>query len=157
MLVETGTYLGDMVDAMRADFEQVISIELSEELAQHARARFARASNVQVLCGDSGKLLPEVVSRLMAPTLFWLDGHYSAGVTAKGDRETPILEELEAIFSGSTGPHVLLIDDARCFGSGDYPSIQQVQALVMKYRPGWQFAVAGDIIRICPPVSSVHT
>ena len=32
ILVETGTYFGDMVEAMRADFDRIYSIELSKDL-----------------------------------------------------------------------------------------------------------------------------
>jgi hypothetical protein len=38
VFVETGTYLGDMVEAVRPHFKKIYSIELSEELAAPRRA-----------------------------------------------------------------------------------------------------------------------
>jgi hypothetical protein len=148
-LVETGTYLGDMVEAQRRRFRHVWSIELSSDLFRDALARFAEAPNVTLLEGDSGDLMPAVLERLDGPALFWLDGHYSAGVTVRGSLDTPVRRELEAIL-GSAANHVILVDDARCFGTGDYPSLEEVQNLVATLRPGWTCLVRDDIIRICP-------
>jgi hypothetical protein len=105
---------------------------------------------VTILEGDSGVLLPDVLAERQEPCLFWLDGHYSAGVTARGDLETPILKELDAILS-HPWPDVVLVDDARCFGQGDYPSIDGIRAMVADRRPKWSVSVADDIIRIHGP------
>ncbi|MEZ5102644.1 MAG: hypothetical protein R3C15_23180 [Thermoleophilia bacterium] len=98
-LVETGTYLGDTVEAMRSTFERVVSVELSQPLHERAGRRFAGVANVTLLQGDSGDVLTELVPTLREPCLFWLDGHYSAGFTALGELETPIVKELEAVFA----------------------------------------------------------
>ena len=152
-LVETGTYLGDMVEAQRRRFRRVWSIELSPDLYRSTLARFVEAPNVTLLQGDSGNLLPSVLERLDGPALFWLDGHYSAGNTARGHLDTPVKQELEAIL-GTAVNHVILVDDARCFGTGDYPPLEEVQALVTSLRPGWTCLVRDDIIRICPKTNS---
>ena len=129
VLIETGTYLGDMIEAQKKHFKKVISIELGSDLYKNAVQRFIRDNNVLIVHGDSGKVLPKVLSDIHEPTLFWLDGHYSAGITAKGEKECPIFEELDAIFHhGHDLNHVLLIDDARCFnGENDYPTIKQFE------------------------------
>ena len=116
VLVETGTYLGDMIQAMRPHFDQIYSIELSDALFEKARQRFESAKNVNLVHGDSGIQLPNVLKELKQPALFWLDGHYSEGFTAKGDKETPIYDELNWIVSVPERRHVIIIDDARCFG-----------------------------------------
>jgi hypothetical protein len=151
-LVETGTYLGDMVEAQRARFRQIISIELAPYLYRAARSRFKRARNVLILEGDSGELMESVLKRLDAPALFWLDGHYSAGVSAHGTLETPIQRELETIL-GSSNDHVILIDDARCFGTGDFPTLDEVSVLVARLKPGWTCFAKYDMLRIHPPTS----
>jgi hypothetical protein len=155
-LVETGTYLGDMVEAQRARFRQVISIELAPFLYRAACARFKHAQNVLILEGDSGELMESVLGRLDAPTLFWLDGHYSAGVSAHGTLGTPIQRELETIL-GSSIDHVILVDDARCFGTGDFPTLDEVQALVARLRPGWTCVAKYDMLRIHPPTSRLRS
>ncbi|MEQ1715633.1 MAG: hypothetical protein ABL907_06565 [Hyphomicrobium sp.] len=150
-LVETGTYVGDMVQATKGAFERIYSIELSHDLAERARRRFASDRNVTILQGDSGALLAELLPKLAEPALFWLDAHYSAGITAKGDLDTPIVQELTHILQ-PTGPrHVILIDDARCFGvDDDYPTIETISNFVRDRAPGYSTSVEHDSIRIVP-------
>jgi hypothetical protein len=150
VLVETGTLRGDTVAALRSKFDRVYSVELDDRLFEQACARFRGASNVQILHGDSGKVLPAILADLQQPAMFWLDGHYSGGITAKGDTDTPLRDELRAIFSHRMPGHVTLIDDARCLGSGDYPSFEAVVQLVRGLNPAVQVIVAEDIVRIYP-------
>jgi hypothetical protein len=153
VLVETGTYLGEMVEAMHRRFERVISVELDPKLHRQASERFSRLPHVTIMFGDSGDVLPGILAGLHAPALFWLDGHYSAGVTAKGERETPILKELEHIFAHAIDRHIVLIDDARLFnGTHDYPTLTELEDFVRARRPDTKFEVDDDIIRI----SDVH-
>jgi len=148
ILVETGTFLGEMVSAMRPHFARIVSIELSPKLFRRAQRKFASDRRVSIIQGDSGKVLSSVLKEIAEPCLFWLDGHYSEGITAKGDRETPILQELEHIFQHPVENHVILIDDARCFnGTRDYPTLAQLERFMRERRPGWQFEVSDDIIR----------
>jgi hypothetical protein len=149
-VVETGTYLGEMTAAIAKHVDRVITIELSPELAARARARFTNVANVTVLEGDSGKLLPSVLEELSEAALFWLDGHYSEGVTARGDEETPIRAELNAILRHEVRSHTLLIDDAREFVGGAYPSLAEVEEMVCALAPDYDMEVRDDIIRITP-------
>src|SRR4051794_8771911 len=48
VLVETGTYLGDMVFAMQDHFREVYSIELSPYFYQKAISRFKNSKNVKI-------------------------------------------------------------------------------------------------------------
>src|SRR5688572_12029307 len=98
-LIETGTYLGDMVFVNLKKFSKICSIELDKHLSLYAQRRFKRFSNVRILQGDSGTILWEVLKEVKEPAIFWLDGHYSGGITAQGAKLCPILDELEAIFS----------------------------------------------------------
>jgi len=147
-LVETGTFMGDMVEAQRMKFKKVISIELSVELFEKARERFKKINNVAIIQGDSGKELPKIIEELDGPAMFWLDGHYSGGITAKGDKESPIFEELNAIFNGKQFNHILIIDDARCFnGEGDYPNVEKLTDYIRSKNDRYQVEVKNDIIR----------
>lgn len=153
LLVETGTFKGDTVEAMRGVFKKVYSIELADKFYREAVQRFSGVANVELHQGDSGKVMPEVVAKLDAPTLFWLDGHYSGGDTAKGDLYCPVWGELEAIFGAMKQPFVVLIDDARCFknvGGEDYPAISDIETWVKERRPDLGIEVAMDCIRIAP-------
>lgn len=145
--VETGTYRGDTVARLLRLVPRVISIELAPKLADDAKRRFAKHSSVEVKQGDSAVLLPEVVSFLTEPALFWLDGHFSGGSTANSG-ESPIMKELDAVLAAGIA-HVILIDDARLFdGSDGYPTLRAVMEVVARRRPELKCTVHDDIIRV---------
>jgi len=151
ILIETGTYLGDMVYAMRKSFSKILSFELDQSLYEQARRRFAADRHIEIIHGDSGQLLPQYLTNINERCLFWLDGHYSGGITARGELDTPIKRELEHIFAHAISDHVILIDDARCFaGQNDYPTLDELRELVSERTQGWQFSVEDDVVRIHP-------
>jgi len=134
---------------MKKSFSKIISFELDQTLAAQAQKRFANDNHIQVVQGDSGKLLPDYLATIYEPCLFWLDGHYSGGITAKGTLETPIKNELTAILSHPVNGHVILIDDARCFtGENDYPTLDELKNFVAERKPNHKFSVEHDAIRI---------
>ncbi|MGB7539539.1 MAG: hypothetical protein WBM17_13450 [Anaerolineales bacterium] len=149
IFVETGTYRGDMVEAVKRDFEQVYSIELGAELHRQAQARFASDRHVTILQGDSGEVLRGLLARIDRPALFWLDSHFSDADTARSALITPIRSELDHILAHPLAQrHVILIDDARLFnGEDDYPTIDSLNAVLA--RAGFPACrVQDDIIRI---------
>lgn len=155
VLVETGTYMGEMVEAQKKYFKAVYSIELSVELHQLAVEKFKNDSNVTILQGDSAVVLKDILNVLKTPALFWLDGHYSGDITAKGEKETPILAELEQVIRNNEG-HIILIDDARLFtGEDDYPTIPDLCRFVHSINPAKDIIIADDIIRITPRGASL--
>jgi len=150
-LVETGTFYGDMIEALKQDFETIYSIELSDELHKKAVLRFAGQANVELIQGDSGRELKALLERIKTPSLFWLDGHYSAGVTARGPKDSPIVEELSHIFDAPDLGHVIVVDDARLFGvEPGYPTVEELSEFVNARRPNSRITVADDAIRITP-------
>lgn len=152
ILVETGTFKGDMVFAQKNNFKHIYSIELSEKLFEEAKKRFQNDQHISILQGDSGKVLYRLMNEIKEPAIFWLDGHYSAGETAKGEKECPIYEELSAIFSQPNPGHIILIDDARCFtGTGDYPTIEALSAFIKQNNPAYSLLVKDDLIRFTLP------
>jgi len=148
-LLETGTYLGDTVEDCRELFEKIYSIELDKKLHANAIQKFGPFPHISLVQGDSGQKIGEILAVLNEPCLFWLDGHYSEGITAKGNLNTPIIAELDHIFNHKISSHVILIDDARCFiGADDYPSVNELQKFVLGKKPNVKFYIADDIIRI---------
>ena len=160
ILVETGTFLGDTAFALKVHFEKIYTIELQSELAFKAKERFERDATVEVIQGDSALVLIDLVPKLNSKTIYWLDAHYSAEVavegsilmTAKADKETPIIEELEMILKDGLKDNVILIDDARCFtGHHDYPTFLALKQYLRKKGIGEKaVSVKNDIIRITP-------
>jgi hypothetical protein len=147
IMVETGTYKGDMVYAMKDKFKQIFSIELGLDLWKSACKRFRNDNHITILQGDSGKVLVDLVPKITDKAIFWLDGHYSAGITSKGEKDCPIFEELSSILSSEIN-HVLLIDDARCFnGTGDYPTVEKLTEYILSRKALSKINVENDIIR----------
>lgn len=155
VLVETGTYTGHMVLAMLDRFAQVYSIELDPVLHAKTKRMFVRHGHVHLLQGASEEALPKVLEQVAQPCLFWLDAHYSGGQTARGARDTPILQEIGCILRhGCADEHVLLIDDARSFtGQNDYPTLDELRNAILTAKPGWHFEVQDDIIRAHRPLA----
>lgn len=148
-LIETGTYLGEMVEAVKEDFSRIISIELAPTLYERAVKKFLAFPHIKILFGDSSKLLPAIIREIKEPCLFWLDAHCSGGITTRGEKVTPILEELNTILGRRQCGDVLLIDDARGFtGFNDYPTVEEVIDLVHQYDSSYRTEVINDIIRI---------
>jgi len=146
---ETGTYLGDMIQAVKDDFRHIYSVELSERLYRQAQLRFKKDQHITLLQGDSGKVIRETLKQIQESCLFWLDAHYSGGITAKGDKLSPILDEVILILKHSVRNHVVLIDDARIFvGKDGYPDLSELKKIVGRLRPELNITVEKDIIRI---------
>lgn len=127
--VESGTYLGRTTRVLARRSLQVISIEPDKALFDKAREKFKKTKNVVILNGLSEDLLPDILSGLSGNVCFWLDGHFSGGVTFKGPQDTPIREELALIvrYMSNLGKIVVFVDDLRMFESAtrssEYPPL----------------------------------
>ena len=147
--IETGTCGGDMLYATRKVFKKIYSIELSEVLHKLAKKRLARYKHISLYQGDSSDVLSKLLTNIKQPCLFWLDAHYSGGITTRGDIETPIIQELRAIFNHPIDKHVVLIDDAYLFtGEKDYPKLEEVKKFVLSKSNDLTLNVKFDVIRI---------
>jgi hypothetical protein len=149
IFIETGTYTGDTIERVKNHFRRIISIELDDKLFENAKRRFSSDPQITIYHGDSGELLPELLSAINSPVFFWLDGHFSGDVTAHGKLETPVQKEMQAIMRHPIKNHIILIDDARLFnGTHDYPTISDFENVIDKQHYG--FTVKNDIIAIFP-------
>lgn len=149
-LFETGTWRGDMLAANLRTYPQLLSVELSQELHEFAKARLARFSHIKLIKGDGAEALRERVAHLTPPIVYWLDSHYSGPGTELGAKVTPLIEELEAV-SKSPGVWVTLIDDARLFdGSGGFPKLEKVIAAIRLTHPSHRIRIWNDVIRVEP-------
>ena len=117
-----------MIQAVKGDFKHIYSVELSEQLYQQAQLRFQNDHHVTLIHGDSGKVIRENLKQIQKPCLFWLDAHYSGGITSTGNKHSPIIEEINTILGHSIKNHVILIDDARMFAGKDgYPELSELK------------------------------
>ena len=116
IFVETGTYIGNGVDlACNAGFKTVISIEIDQKLYDMAVKNYRPYNFIHLYKGDSIDVLPVAIKDINEPITFWLDGHFSGGITGTGKYLCPIIQELEAIKQHHIKTHTILIDDIRCW------------------------------------------
>lgn len=151
VLVETGTFRGDTVMALRRDFDLIVSVELLPELHAKAVRRARHERNVKLLLGDSASVVPAILAALRQPALFWLDAHYSGPGTALGDRVSPISAELNAVLGHPVRGHVVMIDDAREFhdpGRSGYPDAKVVIDAAREH--GYKLSEKHDIFFLMP-------
>ncbi len=158
-LIETGTYIGDMIENQKGNFSNIYSIELSEFLFRKAVKRFKNYRHITIIQGDSGETIPQLLTQIEGSVMFWLDGHYSTGLTAMGNKECPIFEELNGIFSSKLKLEkvVVLIDDARLFiGENDYPTIEELKKFIGDFFDIFTLEMECDIIKIYGLTSINH-
>ncbi|MCP5506138.1 MAG: hypothetical protein H7A38_04580 [Chlamydiales bacterium] len=164
VFIETGTYLGDTSQVAGDIFSQVHTIELSEELYRKSCQRFKNSRQIQCHLGDSAEVLPKLLKEINVPALFYLDGHYSGHVTARGLLDTPLMKELEAIRQSGMKGSVLFIDDIRLFqntlndqklkelklGLETYPLLAQLLEAILGIDRDAQIFFLGDALLACP-------
>lgn len=148
--VESGTYLGDMVQHMSRYCSRIYSVEYQASLWKAATKRFAGRARIHILHGSGSAVIPSILSEIRSPALFWLDGHFAVGTTKPDEIACPTVEELRAVLQ-EPYDHVVLVDDAREFrGEGGYPTLDRLVSEVRKLRNDVAIEVRRDIVRITP-------
>jgi hypothetical protein len=120
ILVETGTHYGETIKNLKNEFKEIHSIELSEKLYKMCLNIFKYDININLYHGDSSKIIPEIIKNIEHNTVFWLDGHYSGGETARGEVDCPLLQEIESISNDFNNQCLIIIDDFRLFGTNTF-------------------------------------
>jgi hypothetical protein len=154
--VETGTFQGGGARQLAERFPEVLTIELSPEIQREAAARLADVPTVSSLLGDSREVLAGLANPRL-PTLYWLDGHWSGGITAGEGMECPLLDEIAAIAPGHPDD-CILIDDARLFVASpppphdpaQWPTLMEVFDALRRTRPGSHVTLVEDTIIAVP-------
>jgi hypothetical protein len=159
--VETGTAQGDgLALAAAAPFASLHSIEIVEDLATAAKARFASDQRINIWQGDSRDMLAKILDVLPAePCLFWLDAHFpgahsGAAYDAEKDGRVrlPLAEELALIRERRPNAgDVFLLDDMRIYVNrpdfngnlpDDFPGLEGVERT--REPPQWVRDLYGD-------------
>jgi len=119
--VETGTLHGDTVEYVKQfNFKKIISFEIMNELAEKAKERFKGDDSIEIVEGDSSKVLEDHIKNLNGNILFWLDAHFPGadiGIRKYTDLEEPdtnlpLQEEVAAVKKRKNKfKDVIIIDD----------------------------------------------
>lgn len=83
--VESGTHLGITTEYLSNHFPHIYSIEPEPKLYASARKRF-EGKNVTLFNDISENIFKLLLPKLSGCINFWLDGHFSAGITFKGKK-----------------------------------------------------------------------
>jgi hypothetical protein len=117
VFVETGTYFGNTIFNMDPYFDTLYTIEIKPEFYYDTKSKYI-GNKINFLLGDSSLLLEDVAKNISKPTIFFLDGHWSAGNTGRGSKDCPLYEELNHINNTLKEEAIIIIDDFRLFGKG---------------------------------------
>jgi len=137
VFVETGTNEGVTVFCVEPFFEKIYTIELSPYFHQLASSRY-QGNKIQFIQGDSSVELASLLPSVRQNTIFFLDGHYSSGITAKGEKDCPLIEEITHINDLFEPAAIIIIDDYRLFGKCPKTG----------YNEDWSQITKSEIIRI---------
>ncbi len=142
--VETGTFMGDTAALLALKAKEVYTIEPDKVLFEKAEARFHDKPSIHVIHGLSENVLPSLLATLSGTVNFWLDGHYSGGITHQGPTDCPVREELSNIEKNLPRYDnvAVLIDDIRCFDPSipefaDYPDLDYLVDWARKNNLSW--------------------
>lgn len=158
--VETGTYKGDMIAAVRDTFTHIYSLEAHKPFYDRAVERFAADARIQILYGDSATELANLLATLQEPALFWLDAHGGQFARRSDGTEAPapVRPELEAILTHSqVADDVILIDDVHTFvrgtkwGAGVWQEIEALREQWLAQHPEWVWKVRDNVLHIYRP------
>jgi hypothetical protein len=156
IFVEGGTYQGNTAKEMGLIFNKVFTIEKSQQMYDLAKKNLSAVNNVYLLHGDTREFINELLNEYDS-ILFWLDAHWSGGVTYGEKDECPLLEELKIIFEHKKN-YAILIDDARLFLAPP-PSPHKLSAWptlieILHTLPNdWKMIVFEDVIYLLPQES----
>lgn len=115
--IETGTYYGDTILHMEQYFLNLYTVEIQRTLYEHVTNNY-KGDKIKFHLGNSEDVLNEILPTINGPSIFFLDGHWSAGCTGKGRKDCPLYEELNSIMLNHRDKAIIIIDDVRLFGRG---------------------------------------
>ncbi|MBE3138582.1 MAG: hypothetical protein IMZ63_02065 [Actinobacteria bacterium] len=126
VFIETGTHFGQTIFKINSYFDKIHTIEIKEDIyntvvnmAHTKESHPGSFQNINFHLGDSTYLLPKILKNINEPCVFFLDGHYSHGITGRGEKDTPLLEEVKAIEEFHNQSSIIIIDDCGMFGKHD--------------------------------------
>jgi hypothetical protein len=144
LMIETGTHMGQMLQALLPLVDDLYSIEMNPASYRRAVQRYGGDPRVHLIQGDSATELPRLLERIRTPAMFWLDAH-------NFEIETPIRAELQAIADHFVPGHVILIDDSKWFdGRYQYPTQEWMQDFVARHFPGYRLEDKLHMFRLTP-------
>tara|TARA_Y100000401_G_scaffold79227_1_gene64759 strand:- start:606 stop:1175 length:570 start_codon:yes stop_codon:yes gene_type:complete len=118
IFVETGTAYGQTLVEVQPYFEKIFTVEISKKLWEFLNPQISHVDNIEHVNGDSLVEIPKFLKKLTDKdkVFFWLDAHWSQGLSDKNHLDVPLIEECVIIdqeYKSDTA--IVVIDDVRMF------------------------------------------
>jgi hypothetical protein len=137
LFIETGTAVGDGVaSALKAGFEEIHSVELSQSLAGQCQSRFNGNSKVHLTCGSSETWLPQLLETVDRSFVLWLDAHCSGGPHIGDAMHNYLPVELNSLmeYKEKLKDSVIMVDDMGHY-LHDKQFCSKIENLLTELRP----------------------
>ena len=120
IFIESGTFLGETTIKLQPYFNTLYTVELSEKYFNmfNSIKNSRNLNNIFNYQGETSDILPDIFKLFddKNKCIFWLDGHFSSGDTAKGKKDCPLIEECQIIDQlYPSDEMIILIDDVWLF------------------------------------------
>lgn len=100
---------------MEPYFGKLHTIEINSKLYKRTKGSY-HGNKINFILGDSSIVLNNLLPTITEKCIFFLDGHWSCGNTGRGDKDCPLIEEIEHINNLFQYDGIIIIDDFRLFG-----------------------------------------
>jgi len=117
VFIETGTHNGESIFTMEPYFDLLHTIELSEKYFNNTRTKY-QGNKINFIFGDSSIVFESLLPTINQDIVFFLDGHWSSGDTARGNKDCPLIEEIQHINNLCKNKAIIIIDDYSLFERG---------------------------------------
>lgn len=133
--VESGTYFGRSTKILAKYVKNVHTIEIDRGLHEFVTKKYKNL-NVIFHLGDSEEIFAKILEYITGPTIFYLDGHTSGGITGKGNRNTSLSKEIFMLGKFAfLSDSLILIDDAESInGTNDYPAMGVIMSFAKLHK-----------------------
>ena len=122
-------------------FPLIHTIEPSEYCLKIARINTSKFKNIVFHYGTSEECLEGILKNINKDVCFWLDGHFSGGVTFEGETYSPIKDELSTIEKNLKNfkSVVICIDDicTSLIDKNHYPTLEFYVNYALKNNLSW--------------------
>lgn len=128
LFVETGTFIGSGAYKIHSLFDNVWTVEADHQLHMAAKALFSakEARNIVAMHGHSVHFLESFEQELANKAVFFVDAHYSTGITSKSYGTCPVVAEISTIVSRAPDA-LIVVDDVRTMdGRRGYPTLNEI-------------------------------
>lgn len=122
VFIETGTQHGNGIAWGLKHFDKVYSIEILDQWYLPACERFKGNDKVNLIKGDSGEVIGNILKEVNEPCFIYLDAH--GDISDAGPN--PLYRELNLIKEDLVKNHLIILDDIRRYGDMTDPNWSKI-------------------------------